>query len=126
MPQAMPQAPANARSGAGATLLAPPRPAGRGSEFAPLLKEAKGQGLLERRTAWYARGIAVNLLALAVTVTAMALTGDTWWTLLYAVPLAVFWARTAFFGHDAGHAQITAAATRAAPSACSTATCCSA
>ncbi|MFD9560922.1 fatty acid desaturase family protein [Streptomyces sp. NPDC059994] len=103
----MPQAIANAESGASATLLAPPRPTGRGSEFAPLLKAAKGQGLLERRTGWYVRGIAVNLLALAATVTAMALTGDTWWTLLYAVPLAVFWARTAFFGHDAGHAQIT-------------------
>ncbi|MFG2148817.1 fatty acid desaturase family protein [Streptomyces sp. NPDC048696] len=104
----MPQAIVNAESGTAAVrLVPPPRPVGRSSEFTPLLKAVKGQGLLERRTGWYAAGIAVNLLALAATVTAMALTGDTWWTLLYAVPLAVLWARTAFFGHDAGHAQIT-------------------
>lgn len=46
-------------------------------------------------------------MALAATVAGMVLTGDTWWTLLFALPLAVLWARTAFFGHDAGHAQIT-------------------
>ncbi|MBD0740888.1 acyl-CoA desaturase [Streptomyces sp. CBMA152] len=104
----MPQAIVNAESGTATVRLVPPsRPAGRSSEFTPLLKAVKGQGLLERRTGWYAVGIAVNFLALAATVTAMALTGDTWWTLLYAVPLAVLWARTAFFGHDAGHAQIT-------------------
>ncbi|RCH70101.1 acyl-CoA desaturase [Streptomyces sp. SDr-06] len=78
-----------------------------GSEFAPLLKAVKGQGLLDRRTGWYATRIALNLLALAATVVAMVSTGDTWWTLMFAVPLSVLWARSAFFGHDAGHAQIT-------------------
>ncbi|MFE3521206.1 fatty acid desaturase family protein [Streptomyces sp. NPDC059161] len=90
-----------------ATGLGAPAEPRAGSEFAPLLKTVKGQGLLDRRTGWYAVRIVLNLLALAATVTAMALTGDTWWTLLYAVPLCVLWARTAFFGHDAGHAQIT-------------------
>ncbi|MET9359672.1 acyl-CoA desaturase [Streptomyces sp. NPDC006632] len=87
-------------------LGAPARPR-TGSEFGPLLKAVKGQGLLDRRTGWYARAIAVNLLALGATVTAMVLTGDSWWTLLFALPLSVFWARSAFIGHDAGHAQIT-------------------
>ena len=36
-----------------------------GSEFAPLLRAVKGQGLLDRRHGWYARAIAVNALALA-------------------------------------------------------------
>ncbi|NGO76364.1 acyl-CoA desaturase [Streptomyces sp. YC504] len=78
----------------------------RGSEFAPLLRTVKGQGLLERRTGWYARSIAVNTLALASVVTAMVLVGNSWWTLLLALPLALFSARTSFIGHDAGHAQI--------------------
>ncbi|MFD7162332.1 fatty acid desaturase family protein [Streptomyces violascens] len=89
------------------TGLGAPAEPRAGSEFAPLLKTVKGQGLLDRRTGWYATRITVNLLALAATVTGMVLTGDTWWNLLLAVPLSVFWARSAFFGHDAGHAQIT-------------------
>ncbi|MFF7203632.1 fatty acid desaturase family protein [Streptomyces sp. NPDC008141] len=79
-----------------------------GSAFAPLLRTVREQGLLDRRAGWYARGIVVNLLALAVVITGIALAGGSWWVLLLAVPLAVFSTRTAFFGHDAGHAQITA------------------
>ncbi|WP_329571200.1 fatty acid desaturase family protein [Kitasatospora sp. NBC_01266] len=77
------------------------------SDFTPLLKTVREQGLLDRRIGWYAARTTVNLVALAATVAGMVLTGDTWWTLLFALPLAVLWARTAFFGHDAGHAQIT-------------------
>jgi fatty acid desaturase len=78
-----------------------------GSEFTPLLRAVKGQGLLERRHGWYARVIALNALALAAVGTGIVLVGDSWWTLLLAPVLAVFCARTAFIGHDAGHAQIT-------------------
>ncbi|MER7519243.1 acyl-CoA desaturase [Streptomyces sp. NPDC126499] len=90
----------------------PARPArGRGksggSEFAPLLRTVKEQGLLERRHGWYARGIAANLLGIAAVVTGLALLGPTWWALPLALPLALFSARVAFVGHDAGHAQIT-------------------
>ncbi|MGW7358448.1 fatty acid desaturase family protein [Streptomyces sp. NPDC054802] len=96
----------------GTALLVPPpapapaRPAG--SEFGPLLRTVKEQGLLERRTGWYARGIIVNLAALAAVVTGVALTGGSWWALLLAPLLALFSTRAAFFGHDAGHAQIAA------------------
>ncbi|MFC5144409.1 fatty acid desaturase family protein [Streptomyces aureoversilis] len=86
------------------TLLAEPA---AGSDFAPLLRQVRGQGLLDRRRGWYARSIAVNLLALAATAAGIVLCGDSWWTLLLAVPAALFWARTAFVGHDSGHAQIT-------------------
>lgn len=90
------------------TVLAPPREAAsrEGSEFTPLLRTVKGQGLLERRRGWYARTITVNALCLAAVVSGMVLLGNVWWTLLLALPLAVFSARTAFIGHDAGHAQI--------------------
>ncbi|GCB51771.1 acyl-CoA desaturase [Streptomyces sp. NL15-2K] len=85
-----------------------PRSAPGGSEFTPLLRTVKSQDLLERRYAWYARGIAVNTLALAGLLTGVVMVGDSWWTLLLAPLLAVLCARTAFMGHDAGHGQITA------------------
>jgi fatty acid desaturase len=78
-----------------------------GSEFAPLLRTVRHRGLLRRRYAWYARAVTANALALAGVVTGLVLIGDSWWALLLAPPLAVLFARTAFIGHDAGHAQIT-------------------
>ncbi|MFJ9037617.1 fatty acid desaturase family protein [Streptomyces sp. NPDC102406] len=77
------------------------------SEFTPLLRDIKGQGLLDRRTGWYVRTIVVNALGLAAVVTGTALIGTSWWVLALAPVLAVLCARTAFIGHDAGHAQIT-------------------
>ncbi|GAB2702301.1 fatty acid desaturase family protein [Kitasatospora kifunensis] len=88
------------------TLVADASPRA-GSEFAPLLRAVREQGLLERRTGWYAAGTTVNLLTLAATIAGLLLVGDSWWGLLLALPLSVCWARTAFIGHDAGHAQIT-------------------
>ncbi|MGZ2359258.1 acyl-CoA desaturase [Streptomyces sp. 372A] len=96
MPQAIPAAAERTRDGARSP----------GSDFAPLLRDAKAQGLLERRIGWYAAGITVNLLALAAVVTGIVLLGNTWWVLPLALPLALLWTRTAFVGHDAGHAQI--------------------
>lgn len=92
---------------------APPQPErlfppDTGSEFTPLLRDVKRQDLLARRTGWYARTMAVNALGLAAVVTGMALVGDSWWVLALAPVLAVLCARTAFIGHDAGHAQISA------------------
>lgn len=78
------------------------------SEFAPLLRTVREQGLLEHRPGWYARGITLNLLALAAVVTGVVLAAGSWWVLALAPALALFSTRAAFFGHDAGHAQITA------------------
>ncbi|MFD9881084.1 fatty acid desaturase family protein [Streptomyces alboflavus] len=78
-----------------------------GSDFAPLLRAVKTQGLLDRRTGWYARGIAVNAAALAAVGAGLFAIGHTWWVLLLAPVLSVLCARTAFIGHDAGHSQIT-------------------
>ncbi|WP_263172598.1 fatty acid desaturase family protein [Streptomyces sp. SCSIO ZS0520] len=99
-------------------LAAPTKPPGDGtpraggSEFTPLLKAVKEAGLLDRRTRWYAAAVCGNALALAAVVGAMLLAGDHWWTLLLAPPLALLGARTAFLGHDAGHAQITGSRAR--------------
>ncbi|MGW7291825.1 fatty acid desaturase family protein [Streptomyces xiamenensis] len=101
----MPEAPAPAVP-VPLPVSVPVTPAPHGDEFAPLLRQIRSQGLLERRRGWYAASIAVNALALAVVTAAMVWLGDTWWTLLLAIPLALFSTRTAFIGHDAGHSQI--------------------
>ena len=72
----------------------------RGSEFTPLLRGVRSAGLLERRTGWYARSIALNLLLLAATWTGVVLLGGSWWVLALALPAAVLGGRTAFVGHE--------------------------
>ncbi|AKH81212.1 delta-6 fatty acid desaturase [Streptomyces sp. CNQ-509] len=91
-----------------ATVTSAPKGAAtvRSSEFTPLLREVKAAGLLRRRRGWYGCSIAVTLLSLAATGVGIHLLGNTWWTLFLAVPAAVFSTRTAFIGHDSGHAQI--------------------
>ncbi|MFG3498849.1 acyl-CoA desaturase [Streptomyces sp. NPDC047928] len=97
---------ASGTPGASGTSPASGTPGVSGSEFAPLLRTVKEQGLLDRRTGWYAVGITVNLLALLAVAVGLLRYGHSAWALLLAVPLAVLSARTAFIGHDAGHAQI--------------------
>ncbi|GGU48220.1 fatty acid desaturase family protein [Streptomyces lavendofoliae] len=114
MPQATPALtiprPGAPGSAAGAAVRGDAAAGGRGSrsEFAPLLRTIKEQGLLERRTGWYATGIVLNLLALTAVGAGLVLFGHSWWSLSLALPLAVLSARAAFFGHDAGHSQISA------------------
>ena len=80
--------------------------AAAGSDFAPLLRLVRERGLLDRRPGWFAATIGLNLAALAAIAVAIQMAGDSWWTLLLALPAAVFWTRTAFIGHDAGHGQV--------------------
>jgi fatty acid desaturase len=84
----------------------PPTETVTADAFGPLLRQIKGEGLLARRTGWYAAGITLNVLVLAALAGGMLAFGGSWWVLVLAVPLAVFSARTGFFGHDAGHSQI--------------------
>ncbi|MFE3326968.1 fatty acid desaturase [Streptomyces sp. NPDC059176] len=77
-----------------------------GSDFAPLLREVRAQGLLHRRRAWYACAVTGNLLVLSAVVAALVHTGPSWWALLLVVPLSLSSARAAFLAHDAGHLQI--------------------
>jgi len=82
------------------------RPGSKGSDFAPLLREIKAAGLLERRTAAYAMAIGINVALMAATWAGVAILGSSWWVLFLAIPLGVLTTRAAFFGHDAGHQQI--------------------
>jgi fatty acid desaturase len=74
--------------------------------FPPLIRQIRDQGLLDRRPAYYARLISVDLLLYAAIWLAVALTGDSWWQLALALPAAVLTTRIYFIGHDAGHGQI--------------------
>ncbi|MFJ9570860.1 acyl-CoA desaturase [Streptomyces bacillaris] len=82
-------------------------PPGSGSDFGPLLRAVKGQGLLDRRTGRYVLDIVANTVTLGGLIAALVSLGDTWWSLLLTLPLALLWTRTAFLAHDAGHSQIT-------------------
>ncbi|MGC4939816.1 fatty acid desaturase family protein [Kribbella sp. DT2] len=78
----------------------------KGSDFAPLLRQVREAGLLERRTASYAIAIGLNVALIAATWAGVILLGNSWLQLLLTIPLAIFTTRAAFFGHDAGHQQI--------------------
>jgi fatty acid desaturase len=78
------------------------------SLYALLLRQVKSAGLLERRTGYYARRIAVTAVLLAAGWTAFVLVGDSWWQLAVAVFLAFVFTQIGFIGHEAGHRQISA------------------
>lgn len=82
----------------------PPAPIGG---YADLAAEIRRLGLLRPRPGYYAVLLAVNLLALAATVIGLLLLRESWWAILLAPVLAVVSTQIAFFGHDAGHRQVT-------------------
>jgi fatty acid desaturase len=77
-----------------------------GSDFAPLLRQIRDAGLLERRRGWYATSMVVELLLLVAVGAGVILLGGSWLILLLSLPVAILTTRAAFFGHDAGHQQI--------------------
>jgi fatty acid desaturase len=96
-------------SEAGVAVIRPgpyPRVESGGSLYALLLRQIRGAGLLERRTGFYVRRIAVTVALLAAGWTAFVLIGDSWWQLAVAVFLAFVFTQLGFIGHEAGHRQI--------------------
>jgi fatty acid desaturase len=89
------------------SLVENPRSLAASGGYAELAAEIRRLGLLRPRPAFYAALLLVDLLALAATATAMLLLRESWWALLLAPVLAVVSTQIAFFGHDAGHRQIT-------------------
>ena len=84
-----------------------PSTAQRPGGYAELTAEIRRLGLLRGRPGFYAGLFAANLVALVIVVGAMLVLRDSWWALLLAPALAVVSGQTAFFGHDAGHRQVT-------------------
>lgn len=65
-----------------------------------LLRQIKAAGLLERRTGYYVRRIAVTTALLAAGWTAFVLVGDSWWQLAVAVFLAFVFTQFGLVGHE--------------------------
>jgi fatty acid desaturase len=78
----------------------------QGSQYAILLRQVKGAGLLNRRRGYYITKMIVTIGLLIAGITAFGRLGDSWWQLLVAAFLAFVFAQLGFIGHDAGHRQI--------------------
>lgn len=92
------------RAYVGGRQFSSPAPTGG---YADLAAEIRRLGLLRFRPGFYAAMLAVELLALVSTETGLLLLRESWWAILLAPVLAVVSTENAFFGHDAGHRQIT-------------------
>ncbi|MDX3130792.1 acyl-CoA desaturase [Streptomyces europaeiscabiei] len=88
------------------TTVRPPPPQTSGSDFARLSRKIADAGLLGRRPGYYALRI-TGVAGLYVSGwAAVALVGDSWWTLAAAAFLAVVFGQVALLAHDAAHRQV--------------------
>ena len=71
-----------------------------------LREQVREAGLLDRRPAHYALRMVLTVSAYAGGWVAVALVGNSWWSLVCAAALAVLFTQVVFIGHDAGHGQI--------------------
>jgi fatty acid desaturase len=77
-----------------------------GSDFAELRRRITDAGLLDRRPRYYALRIGAVVAATGVGWASFAALGDSWWTLVPAVFLALCFAQTALVAHDLAHRQV--------------------
>ncbi|WP_141217228.1 acyl-CoA desaturase [Rhodococcus sp. 14-2470-1b] len=68
-------------------------------------------GLLSTRPRYFAFKIVFNMLTLAACYLAILLLGNSWWSILIAVVLALAFVQSGFIAHDTGHKQISRAKT---------------
>jgi fatty acid desaturase len=79
---------------------------GRGSDYAALLKNVRGAGLLDRRLVSYGiRGL-LTLTCYTAICFAIVWVGNSWYQLINAAVFGLAWGQVAFLGHDAGHQAI--------------------
>ena len=76
------------------------------SDYAELLAEVQGAGLLERSAVRYMPRLAALAVMVGTGVTALLVLGDSWGQLGTAAYFGVVFAQLGFLGHDAGHQQI--------------------
>jgi fatty acid desaturase len=81
------------------------------SSYSTILKRAKAEGLLRRRTGYYWTVFGVLVAGLVAAGTAFSVLGDTWWQLLVAAGLGILFTQFAFLSHEAAHRQIFASHT---------------
>ncbi|MFI1723460.1 fatty acid desaturase family protein [Streptomyces sp. NPDC020489] len=84
----------------------PPPSGTTGSDFARLSRKIADAGLLGRRPGYYTVRITVVAVLYVGGWAAVALLGDTWWTLAVAGFLALVFGQVALLAHDAAHRQV--------------------
>ncbi len=77
-----------------------------GSDFADLRRRVEHAGLLQRRPAYYAVRFALVAFAFVGGWAAFVAIGNSWWTLLVAVFLAIVFGQLALLAHDVAHRQV--------------------
>ncbi|MCL6735023.1 fatty acid desaturase family protein [Streptomyces neyagawaensis] len=88
------------------TAVRPPPSEASGSDFARLSKKIAAAGLLGRRPGYYALRTTVVAGLYVSGCAAVALIGDSWWTLAVAAFLGVVFGQVALLAHDAAHRQV--------------------
>ncbi|TQJ92779.1 acyl-CoA desaturase [Streptomyces sp. SLBN-31] len=88
------------------TTVHPPPSEASGSDFARLSRRIADAGLLRRRPGYYALRTTVVAGLYVGGWAAVALIGDSWWTLAVAGFLAVVFGQVALLAHDAAHRQV--------------------
>jgi fatty acid desaturase len=83
----------------------PSRPTA-GSDFAALSRRITGEGLMQRRPAYYLARLSVVTLMLIGGWTAFFVIGSSWWQLVTAAFLAVTFTQVALVAHDLAHRQV--------------------
>ena len=79
---------------------------GMTSDYAELMAQVRGLGLLRRRRGAYAVRSAALGAALLLTLAAVLWLGDSWYQLVVAAALGVVLSQYGFLAHDAAHRQI--------------------
>ena len=79
---------------------------GMTSDYAELMAQVRGLGLLRRRRGAYAIRSAALGAALLLTLAAVLWLGDSWYQLVVAAALGVVLSQYGFLAHDAAHRQI--------------------
>jgi fatty acid desaturase len=77
-----------------------------GSDFAALSRRIAGEGLMQRRPAYYLVRLTVVALMLVGGWTALFLIGSSWWQLVTAAFLAVTFTQVGLVAHDLAHRQV--------------------
>ncbi|MFI1536758.1 fatty acid desaturase family protein [Streptomyces anandii] len=88
------------------TAVRPPPPEASGSDFARLSRKIAAAGLMGRRPGYYALRTTVVAGLYVGGWAAVAVLGDSWWTLAVAAFLAVVFGQVALLAHDAAHRQV--------------------
>ena len=76
------------------------------SDYAALLGLVQAEGLMRRRSLYYAVKISLLVTALAAIGVGFFLLGDSWFQLILAAAIGILLTQFGFLGHDAAHRQI--------------------